>query len=119
MERRDFLAAAVAAPAAAAGLIQLDTRSARAQERHTPLRPARLKAGDTVGLVAPANATFNSVELDIARESLEALGLKVRVGAHLRDRHGYLAGKDRDRAADINGFFADKSVSAVLPIRGG
>ncbi|MDQ3170569.1 MAG: LD-carboxypeptidase [Acidobacteriota bacterium] len=119
MQRRDFLAAAVAAPAAAAGLIHLDTRSARAQERRATLRPARLKAGDTVGLVAPANATFNSVDLDIARESLEALGLKVRVGAHLRDRHGYLAGKDRDRAADINAFFADTSVSAVLPIRGG
>ena len=119
MQRRDFLTAAVAAPAAAAGLLHLDTRLARAQERTGALKPARLEAGDTVGLVAPANATFNTVELDIARESLEALGLKVRVGGHLRDRHGYLAGRDRDRAADINGFFADDAVSAVLPIRGG
>lgn len=119
MKRRDFLTATVAAPAAAAGLLHLDTRFARAQGRTGPLKPARLKAGDTVGLVAPANATFNSVDLDIARESLEALGLKVRVGPHLRDRHGYLAGRDRDRAADINGFFADAAVSAVLPIRGG
>src|SRR5688500_2901570 len=119
MQRRDFLAAAVAAPAAAAGLVHLDARRVLAPERRAALRPARPKAGDPVGLVAPANATFTSVELDIARESLEALGLKVRVGAHLRDRHGYLAGKDRDRAADINAFFADASVSAVLPIRGG
>lgn len=119
MQRRDFLTAAVAVPAAAAGLLRLDTGLARAQGRTGPLKPARLKAGDPVGLVAPANATFNTVELDIARESLEALGLKVRVGEHLRDRHGYLAGTDRARAADINGFFADDSVSAVLPIRGG
>jgi len=119
MQRREFLTATVAAPAAA-GLLHLTGRQAGAQPRRlTPIRPARLKAGDTVGLVAPANATFNTYELDIARDSLEALGLKVRVGEHLRDRHGYLAGQDRDRAADINGFFKDRSVSAVLPIRGG
>jgi muramoyltetrapeptide carboxypeptidase len=119
MQRRDFLTAAVAAPVAAATLTHLNRGAARAQERRPALRPARLKAGDSVGLVAPANATFNSIDLDIARESLEALGLKVRVGAHLRDRHGYLAGQDRDRAADINGFFKDASIAAVLPIRGG
>lgn len=118
MERRDFLSAAIAAPAAAA-LLHVHPREARAQTRRAATKPARLKATDTVGLVAPANATFNSIDLDIARESLEALGLKVRVGKHLRDRHGYLAGHDRDRAADINGFFQDSSVAAVLPIRGG
>lgn len=41
------------------------------------------------------------------------------VGRHLLDRHGYLAGQDRDRATDINRYFADASVRAVLPIRGG
>lgn len=119
MQRRDFLSAAVAAPAAAAGLLHYDTRLARAQSQSGALKPARLKAGDRVGLVAPANATFNTVDLDVARESLEALGLEVRVGEHLRDRHGYLAGRDRDRADDINDFFADDSIAAVLPIRGG
>ncbi len=83
------------------------------------VRPRRLASGDTVGLVAPASATFQSVDLDIARESLEALGLKVKVGRHLMGRHGYLAGADKDRAADINGFFKDDAVRAVLPIRGG
>lgn len=119
MQRRDFLTAVAAAPVAAAGLISRDARAAAAQTGSTPARPARLNAGDTVGLVAPANATFNTWELDIARDSLEALGLKVRVGSHLRDRHGYLAGQDRDRAADINAFFKDGDVAAVLPIRGG
>ncbi len=119
MERRDFLSATLAAPLAAAALSPSKTGAAGAQVGPLPNKPARLKAGDTVGLVAPANATFNSVELDIAKESLEALGLKVRVGEHLRDRHGYLAGRDRDRAADINAFFKDRSVAAVLTIRGG
>ena len=57
------------------------------------LKPARLQPGDTIGLVAPASATFQQVELEIARESLEALGLKVKVGAHIMDRHGSLGAR--------------------------
>jgi muramoyltetrapeptide carboxypeptidase len=83
------------------------------------IKPKRLSAGDRVALVSPAGATFNTVDLDIARESLEALGLVVQTGEHLLDRHGYLAGADKDRAADINRAFADRSIRAVLPIRGG
>lgn len=116
MHRRHFLASAAAVPLAAI------VRSRRGVPFQVPapiVKPKRLAAGDIVGLVAPANATFQSMELQIAKESLEALGLKVQVGRHLLDRHGYLAGADKDRAADINGFFSDSSVRAVLPIRGG
>src|SRR4029077_1806738 len=67
----------------------------------------------------PANATFETVELQIARESLEALGFKVKIGAHLLDRHGYLAGDDKARADDINTALPDRSVAAVHAIRGG
>src|SRR5215211_8248862 len=83
------------------------------------IRPKRLAPGDTVSLVAPANATFNTVDLEIARESLAALGFKVRVSEHLLERHGYLAGQDKARAEDINRAFGDKSVAAVHAIRGG
>jgi len=72
-----------------------------------------------VVLVSPANATFNTVELDIARESLEALGFKVRQSGHMLERHGYLAGQDQARADDINKAFADSSVACVHAIRGG
>jgi muramoyltetrapeptide carboxypeptidase len=84
-----------------------------------PMRPARLRPGDTVGLVAPATATFFPVDIDIAEESLVAMGLKVKRGAHLLDRFGFLAGRDRDRAADINGFFADPSIAGIVALRGG
>lgn len=70
-------------------------------------------------MVTPATATFQQVELDIVRESLEALGLRVAIGEHVRDRHGSLGGSDRDRAADLNRFFADGAVRAVIPTRGG
>jgi muramoyltetrapeptide carboxypeptidase len=109
--RREFLGAGAAA---ALGLCARGARAAGGL-----LKPPRLRPGDTVGLIAPANATFVQVELDVARETLEALGLRVKTGAHLLDRYGYLAGRDADRAADINALFADRDVRAVLALRGG
>lgn len=116
MNRRAFIAALAAAPAAGAAV---SSRQADSTKGPNPLLPRRLAAGDAVGIVAPASATFQTVDVSIARESLEALGLSVRIGQHVLARHGYLAGSDKDRAADINGFFSDPSIKAVLPIRGG
>src|SRR5262249_12917604 len=115
MQRREFLQAGTMA-ALVSGL----PASARTADAPSSiLKPKRLRPGDTVVLVAPANATFNTIELQIAKESLEALGFKVRVGGHLLDRHGYLAGDDKARAEDVNKAFADSSVAAVHAIRGG
>jgi muramoyltetrapeptide carboxypeptidase len=83
------------------------------------IKPKRLAPGDTVALVSPANATFNTVDLEIATESLTALGFRVRKSEHMMERHGNLAGDDKARAEDINKAFADKSVAAVHAIRGG
>lgn len=117
MNRRAFLATLAATPALGASVA---THQARGSGQNVSVtRPRRLEPGDTVGIVAPASATFQTLDLTIARESLEALGLKVKIGRHVLARHGYLAGNDKDRAADINEFFADGSVKAVLPIRGG
>ena len=110
MDRRTFLAAA-SAPLLIPAIPALQTPGS--------IKPARLKPGDTVGLVTPATATYQQEELDIARESLEGLGLKVKIGQHVLDRHGSLGGQDKDRAADLNRFFGDSSVKAILPTRGG
>lgn len=83
------------------------------------LKPPRLQAGDTVGLINPAGATFHPEDVVVARESLAALGLKVKAGEHLLDRYGYLAGSDKDRASDVNSMFADREVKAILTLRGG
>jgi muramoyltetrapeptide carboxypeptidase len=121
MKRRDLLKMAGVASVLAQTQISLSAigQAAKTEIRSERILPKRLAAGDTVALVAPASATFLRMELDVAREALETLGLRVIVGEHLLDRHGYLAGQDAARAADINRFFADPSVRAVLPIRGG
>jgi len=121
MKRRDFLLSA-GASIAAAGIARAASSSGARMlaPQSLPLqKPPRLRSGDVVGVVAPATATYQQVELEIVRESLEALGLKVRVGDHVMNRYGSLAGADKDRAADINRFFADRDVRAVLPTRGG
>ena len=84
-----------------------------------PSRPARLREGDLVALVAPAKVTYDREVLRIAVESLEALGLRVTVGEHVMSRYGYLAGRDQDRAADINAAFADGEVRGLIALRGG
>lgn len=82
-------------------------------------RPRRLEEGQTVAIVAPASVTYESLQLQLALEALEAMGLKARVGDHVMDRFGYLAGHDRDRADDINAAFADPEVDAIFALRGG
>ena len=87
--------------------------------RPAVVKPPRLRPGDTVGLIEPASATFLRQDLEIVTDVLGALGFKVKRGAHLLDRYGYLAGRDVDRAADVNALFADREVKGILAVRGG
>jgi len=82
------------------------------------LRPQRPGPGATVALVAPSGPVATEA-LRRAIGFLRAFGYRTKVGRHLLDRAGYLAGTDEDRAADINRAFADKSVDVVFVARGG
>jgi muramoyltetrapeptide carboxypeptidase len=82
-------------------------------------KPPRLHAGDTVGIVAPATGWANRSELLRAVAGLEAWGLTVRLGDHVNDRHGYLAGRDEDRAADLHAMLADPAIRAIVCLQGG
>jgi len=104
-----------------AGLVasQAPIASASGPNSGSILKPPRLKAGDTVGLINPAGATFHPDDVNYAAETLAALGLKMKTGEHLLDRYGYLAGTDTARADDINTMFADPEIAAILTLRGG
>ena len=84
-----------------------------------PTKPARLNYGDTVGIVAPASAPPDPRTIDRSVEVLEQLGFKVRLAPNVRKRWGFLAGSDRDRAADLMRMFVDRQVKAILCVRGG
>ncbi|QYJ08473.1 LD-carboxypeptidase [Qipengyuania flava] len=83
------------------------------------VKPPRLRAGDTVGLVAPASAVTLPYELDRALHWVRGMGLVPRQGANLGEQFGYLAGQDAQRAEDINAMFADPDVRAIFAVRGG
>jgi muramoyltetrapeptide carboxypeptidase len=82
-------------------------------------KPPRLRVGDTVGLIEPASASDEPFQIQLVEEAIVAMGLKPKRAPHILNRYGYLAGADRDRAADVNAMFADKEVKAIFAVRGG
>jgi muramoyltetrapeptide carboxypeptidase len=94
-------------------------RHREAGKRYEPRKPPRLHDGDLVAVVAPASPWERRSELIRAVAALEAWGLRVRLGEHVDDRHGYLAGRDEDRAADLHAAFADPETRAVFAFSGG
>lgn len=116
LNRRQFMSNC-AATAATVALASASTLGMAAESKS--LKGARLHRGAGVGLISPASATFQREEVDVVVDAVRGLGLVPYLAPHLRDRYGYLGGKDTDRAADINNFFADPKIAALLPIRGG
>jgi len=114
LERRKFLTTCGFATLAT----QIPLVKAQAISPNTIIKPPRLQPGDTVGLIAPAGI-FEPKYIETVQQYLTTLGLKTKLGNHVLDRYGYLAGKDIDRAQDVNTMFADNSVKAILAVRGG
>jgi len=83
------------------------------------LKPQKLRKHDVIGLVAPASPPSKPEKIDSGVRYLESMGYRVKVGRHVRDVHGYLAGTDKQRAADLDAMFRDPSVKAIFVLRGG
>lgn len=83
------------------------------------LKPERLCLGDTVGIIAPSSPPQDPQAVDRAAEALERFGFKPKLAENIRGRHGFLAGGDRERAADLMQMFTDKTVKAIICLRGG
>lgn len=79
------------------------------------LRPL---AGQRIALIAPAGGVKDE-RIDTALTVLEAAGIDVRLGAHARDHHRYLAGTAEARLADLHWAFELDEVAAVWCLRGG
>lgn len=82
------------------------------------MKPQRLRKGDVIGIVAPASPP-NQDNLKRSFLFLETLGLKVKMGKHVYEQYGYLAGKDEVRLEDLHRMFLDSEVKAVICAGGG
>ncbi len=85
----------------------------------TTVRPKALSAGARVALLAPAGPLLEADDLTRSVALCQALGLEPVLGAHAGARYGYLAGRDAERLADLNGALRDPSIDAIWCIRGG
>jgi muramoyltetrapeptide carboxypeptidase len=81
--------------------------------------PKALKKGDTIALTAPAGAVFNQHYISKIETRLNSLGFKVVKGKTLQAQDGFLAGTDLFRAKELESFFENKSVTAIIAMRGG
>ena len=81
-------------------------------------RPGKLQPGDAVGVVAPAGPV-DSDFLDKGIKVIKRMGFKPALGKYVQSRNGFLAGTDKDRAADLMDMFINPEIKAVFCARGG
>jgi len=82
-------------------------------------RPPALEPGARVALVAPAGPLRGEEELRRAEENARALGWEPVPGNYVLAHHGYLAGTDDERLADLNAAARDPSIDGIWCVRGG
>lgn len=116
LNRRDFLKFAGIFPLSPLAF-SIESKAQPASTK--PVKPRPLKKGDTIGLVAPGSPIYDSTEFDRMLHDLEEMGFRLKLGKHIQDQYGYLAGKDEDRAADLMNMFDDDDVDGIICIRGG
>lgn len=81
-------------------------------------RPAALRAGDRVGVVAPASP-FDRDRFLQGLEVLRDMGLDPVWSERLFLKNGYYAGTRRQRADDLHAFFAASDIRGLWCVRGG
>ena len=118
MNRREFgslvaLAAATTAADAAPASAPLRSPSFRRL-----IKPALLKQGDLVGLIAPGGVLDDTI-IQKCVSNLESLGFKVKLSANIRAARGGYAGTVQQRLDDLHGMFLDDEVKAIWTTRGG
>lgn len=111
MKRTEFLKAL--------GTVSVAPWALRNSERKRLLKPARLQPGDTIGLTAPAGIVFNDDDYIRMQRELSDVGLRTKFGSNVRNRNGYLAGTDRERAENLNHMFVDPTIDGIMAVRGG
>ncbi len=82
------------------------------------IRPPALKEGDLIAVVAPAGPVHEAA-LTGGLKVLENQGFRVKLGQHLREQLGYLAGPDEMRVEDLNEAIRDPEVRGIVCARGG
>jgi len=88
-------------------------------QRHSDrVRPAALRRGDTVGIVAPASS-FHRADFATGCEALRTMGYNVLFSDSIFDRDLYFAGSAERRARELQEMLTRDDIKAILCARGG
>ncbi len=85
------------------------------------MKANRLKSGDTIRVIAPANTASNvkKEHLELGVKQFRQWGLNVEFSKHANNIHGHTAGTIEERLQDFHEAFEDSNVQGVIPIYGG
>lgn len=82
-------------------------------------KPRGLVPGSVLGVVAPAGCPYDAESVERGVQRLEGLGFRTVMGRFSGRKTGYLAGTDRERAADLMEMFTDPHIDGIICLRGG
>jgi muramoyltetrapeptide carboxypeptidase len=85
----------------------------------TRIKPPALPDGGTIAVVAPSSPPQIRSEIEQATDYFTKLGYNVVFGPHVREVHGYLAGVDEHRAADLQWALSEPGIDMVHLLQGG
>ena len=118
MKRKKFIQSLSAVSVGAAMINPLTVAKTSLRDEPAIIKPAKLKSGDKLAIVAPGSYISES-ELQDSIKNLNELGFDTTYSEKILLQSGYFAGSDEDRTKDLMEKFADKSVKGIVCARGG
>src|SRR5260221_3413737 len=88
----------------------LANTSERTLVRPKTIKAKRLRAGDTVAVIAPASGA-SAEAFERALANVAALGLKAKIGKFARGSNDFFSGTDKERLHDLHSAFEDAEVN--------
>ena len=84
------------------------------------IKPARLKVGDTIGILATSGAVSDDTRaIMTAVDYFANKGYKTLISSDLYKKDRYLAGNDETRVKNLHAFFKNPEINAIICMRGG
>jgi len=84
------------------------------------IKPPKLQPGDKIGIISPSEPVIYKKKFMRGVEILKKAGFRVAFGKSVLKEYGaYMAGKDEERAADLNAMFRNPQIKGIFCSRGG
>lgn len=84
------------------------------------IKPNKLKKGDTIGILAVSGRINDFEKLERAKSFFQKEGYNVVISNTCKTSHRYMSGvNDEENIKELEHFFEDKDINAIIAARGG